>query len=48
MLLHDSPLYAERDDATPTVESIPLLAHALRSRGLRARSLGSAADALAG
>ncbi|HSC20497.1 MAG TPA: polysaccharide deacetylase family protein [Solirubrobacterales bacterium] len=45
VLLHDSPLYAERDDATPTIDSIPLLAEALRSRGLRATSIGSAYDA---
>jgi peptidoglycan/xylan/chitin deacetylase (PgdA/CDA1 family) len=45
VLLHDSPLYAERDDAGPTVAAIPLLASAVRARGLRMTSLGSAFDA---
>lgn len=45
VLLHDSPLYAERDDATPTTDAIPLLADALQSQGLRATSIGSAFDA---
>lgn len=45
VLLHDSPLYAERDDATPTIDAIPLLADAMRRQGLRATSLGSASDA---
>lgn len=46
VLLHDSPLYAERDDATPTIDAIPLLADALHQQGgLRATSLGSASDA---
>jgi peptidoglycan/xylan/chitin deacetylase (PgdA/CDA1 family) len=48
VLLHDSPLYAQRDDATPTIDAIPLLTDALHSQSLRATSLAAAADAHAG
>jgi peptidoglycan-N-acetylglucosamine deacetylase len=48
VLLHDSPLYAEREDAAPTIAAIPLLADALQERGLRATSISSALDARAG
>lgn len=47
VLLHDSALYAERDDATPTVEAIPLIARAATERGARLVSLGSALDGTA-
>lgn len=45
VLLHDSPLYAERDDAGPTTEAIPLIAAAAREKGLEMVSLGAAFDA---
>lgn len=45
VLLHDSSLYAERDDAGPTVEAIPLIAAAARKQGLEMVSLGAAFDA---
>jgi peptidoglycan/xylan/chitin deacetylase (PgdA/CDA1 family) len=44
VLLHDSPLYAERDDAGPTVESIPIIAAAARDRSLDLVSLEMALD----
>jgi peptidoglycan-N-acetylglucosamine deacetylase len=44
VLLHDSPLYAERDDASPTIEAIPLIAAAAGSRGLGLVSLASGFD----
>jgi peptidoglycan/xylan/chitin deacetylase (PgdA/CDA1 family) len=48
ILLHDSPLYAERDDVRPTIDSIPLIAAAARERGLDLVSLGAALDAASG
>jgi peptidoglycan-N-acetylglucosamine deacetylase len=48
ILLHDSPLYAERDDARPTIDSIPLIAAAAREQGLDLVSLGAALDAGSG
>jgi peptidoglycan/xylan/chitin deacetylase (PgdA/CDA1 family) len=48
ILLHDSPLYAEREDAGPTIEAIAPIAAAARAGGLRLRSLGAALDGDAG
>ena len=48
VLLHDSPLYAERDDATPTVAAIEPIAAAARAGGLQLRTLGAALDARPG
>jgi peptidoglycan/xylan/chitin deacetylase (PgdA/CDA1 family) len=48
VLLHDSPLYAEREDAGPTIEAIAPIAAAARAGGLRLRSLGAALDDGAG
>jgi peptidoglycan/xylan/chitin deacetylase (PgdA/CDA1 family) len=48
VLLHDSPLYAEREDAASTIGAIPLLATALQDQGLRATSISSALDARTG
>jgi len=42
ILLHDSPLYADREDAGPTIEAIPLIAGSARERGLALVSLGVA------
>jgi peptidoglycan-N-acetylglucosamine deacetylase len=42
VLLHDSPLYAERPSAEPTIEAIPLIAAAAASQGLRLTTLGAA------
>jgi peptidoglycan/xylan/chitin deacetylase (PgdA/CDA1 family) len=42
VLLHDSPLYAEREDATPTIAAVPEIAAAARRRGLSLVSLGDA------
>jgi peptidoglycan-N-acetylglucosamine deacetylase len=39
VLLHDSALYAEREDARATVEAVPLIAAAARSRGIELTSL---------
>lgn len=39
VLLHDSALYAEREDARPTIEAVPLIAAAARSRGIGLTSL---------
>jgi peptidoglycan/xylan/chitin deacetylase (PgdA/CDA1 family) len=47
VLLHDSALYAERDDAQPTVDAIPILAQAARDKGLDLVSMGAALDATA-
>jgi peptidoglycan-N-acetylglucosamine deacetylase len=47
VLLHDSPLYAERDDASPTIEAIPRIAAAAGSRGLRLVSLAEGFDGAA-
>lgn len=48
ILLHDSPLYAEREDAGPTIEAIAPIAAAARAGGFGLRSLGAALDAGAG
>jgi peptidoglycan/xylan/chitin deacetylase (PgdA/CDA1 family) len=45
VLLHDSPLYAGRDDARPTVEAIPLIAAAAREQGLDLVTLSAVAPA---
>jgi peptidoglycan/xylan/chitin deacetylase (PgdA/CDA1 family) len=42
VLLHDSPLYAEREDAGPTIAAIPAIAAAARQRGLELVSLRAA------
>jgi peptidoglycan-N-acetylglucosamine deacetylase len=39
VLLHDSALYAEREDARATIEAVPLIAAAARSRGIDLTSL---------
>lgn len=44
VLLHDSPLYAERRDARPTIEAVPAIAAAARSRGLALVTIGDAAN----
>lgn len=43
VLLHDSPLYAEREDAGPTIAAIEPIAAAASERGLRLLSLEQAA-----
>jgi peptidoglycan/xylan/chitin deacetylase (PgdA/CDA1 family) len=48
ILLHDSPLYAEREDAGPTIEAIAPIAAAARAGGFKLRSLGTAVDGEAG
>jgi peptidoglycan/xylan/chitin deacetylase (PgdA/CDA1 family) len=45
ILLHDSPLYAEREDAGPTIEAIAPIAAAAAEKQLRLRTLSSALDA---
>jgi peptidoglycan-N-acetylglucosamine deacetylase len=45
LLLHDSPRYARRTSARPTVEAIPLIASDLEARGLSLASLGDAIGA---
>ncbi len=42
VLLHDSPLYAERDDAGPTIAAIEPIAAAAAGRGLRLLSIEQA------
>jgi peptidoglycan/xylan/chitin deacetylase (PgdA/CDA1 family) len=42
ILLHDSALYGQRDDAKPTVESIPIIARSVHEKGLEMVSLGTA------
>jgi peptidoglycan/xylan/chitin deacetylase (PgdA/CDA1 family) len=42
VLLHDSALYAEREDAQATIEAVPLIADAAQSRGLDLVSLARA------
>lgn len=42
ILLHDSALYAERADARPTIEAIPLIATAAGAAGIRLVSLRDA------
>ena len=42
VLLHDSALYGQREDAMPTVESIPMIARAAQDRGLELVSLANA------
>jgi peptidoglycan/xylan/chitin deacetylase (PgdA/CDA1 family) len=48
ILLHDSPLYAEREDAWPTIEAVAPIAATARGRGIRlislARALGGPAE----
>jgi peptidoglycan/xylan/chitin deacetylase (PgdA/CDA1 family) len=44
VLLHDSALYAERGDARPTVEAVPLIAAAARDEGIALVSLAGALD----
>lgn len=44
ILLHDSALYAERDSADPTIESIPIIARSTRQKGLDLVSVGVALD----
>lgn len=45
ILLHDSPLYAEREDAGPTIEAIAPIAAAAGEKQLRLRTLSDALDA---
>ena len=45
VLLHDSPLYAEREDAGPTIEAIAPIAAAARTKNLHPVTLSSAFDA---
>lgn len=45
VLLHDSPIYAEREDAGPTVAAVAPIAAAGRARNLRPLTLSSAIDA---
>ena len=45
ILLHDSPLYAEREDAGPTIEAIAPIAAAAGEKQLRLRTLSEALDA---
>jgi peptidoglycan/xylan/chitin deacetylase (PgdA/CDA1 family) len=40
VLLHDSPRYAERDDARPTAEALAAIAAAAREQGLEVGPLG--------
>lgn len=42
VLLHDSALYAEREDAGATIEAVPLIAAAAEARGLELTSLARA------
>lgn len=42
VLLHDSPLYAEREDAGPTIEAVATIAASARARGCELVSLGGA------
>jgi peptidoglycan/xylan/chitin deacetylase (PgdA/CDA1 family) len=44
VLLHDSPLYAEREDARPTVDALATIASAARREGLDLVSLEAALD----
>jgi len=44
ILLHDSALYAQRDDPRPTVEAIPIIAQAVRRMSLELVSFGRALD----
>lgn len=44
VLLHDSALYAEREDARATVEAVPLIAAAAEARGIALTSLARALD----
>lgn len=44
ILLHDSALYAEREDPQPTVDAIPLIAAAVRQRDLDLVSIGVGLD----
>lgn len=45
VLLHDSPLYAEREDAQPTIDAIGPIAAAAAARSLQLRTLSAAFDA---
>jgi peptidoglycan/xylan/chitin deacetylase (PgdA/CDA1 family) len=42
VLLHDSPLYAERESAQPTIEAVPVIAAAAAARGIALTTLGAA------
>ncbi len=44
ILLHDSALYAERDDARATIEAMPIIAGRARAQGLELISVGEAVD----
>jgi peptidoglycan-N-acetylglucosamine deacetylase len=48
VLLHDSPSYAEREDAGPTIEAIAPIAAAARAGGFELRSLAEALDGARG
>lgn len=39
ILLHDSALYAEREDARATIEAVPLIAAAASEAGIKLVSL---------
>ena len=45
VLLHDSPLYAERDDAEPTTEAVAPIVAAARAKNLQPVTLATAFDA---
>lgn len=44
ILLHDSPRYGEREDASPTIDAIPIIAAAAAEQGLDLVALGGALE----
>jgi peptidoglycan/xylan/chitin deacetylase (PgdA/CDA1 family) len=48
ILLHDSALYADRENAGPTLEAVPIVAGAARDLGLNLVSLAAALDGSGG
>jgi peptidoglycan/xylan/chitin deacetylase (PgdA/CDA1 family) len=42
VLLHDSPLYAERESAQPTIEAVPIITAEAAARGVALTTLGAA------
>lgn len=47
VLLHDTALYGQRDDAQPTIDAIPIIAEWAQGAGLPLTSLGAALDGAA-